>query len=110
MEERILDVRPEKAYITFFNALKEDGIKPLIKAAAKLYGRPIVLTDENYRLLYQYPKRKLGQNIWDALYEHGALPPETVWEYQQAFLQDMPQTYEPFYADWGLTKEFPGFQ
>lgn len=107
MEKRQIEVRPETAYITFFNALKEDGIKPLIKAASRLYGRPVLLTDENYRLLYQYPKRKLGQNIWDALYEHGALPPETVWEYQQAFLQDTPQTYDPFYADWGLTEEFP---
>lgn len=107
MKEKKSVIRPETAYITFFNALKEDGMEPLIKAASRLYGRPVLLTDENYRLLYQYPKRKLGQNIWDTLYEHGALPPETVWEYQQAFLQDTPQTYEPFYADWGLTEEFP---
>ena len=101
------DLCPEKAYEIFFNALKEDGIKPLIKAAARLYGRPVLLTDENYRLLYQYPERKLGQNIWDDLYDHGALPPETVWEYQQAFLNGTQKTYEPFYADWGLTEEFP---
>lgn len=107
MKEKKVEIRPETAYITFFNALKEEGIQPLIQAASKLYGRPVLLTDENYRLLYQYPKRKIGQNIWDTLYEHGALPLETVWEYQQAFLQDTPQTYDPFYADWGLTEEFP---
>ncbi len=97
----------EHAYITFFHALREEGVAPLIEAASNLYGRPVLLTDENYRLLYQYPKRKIGQTIWDTLYETGTLPSETVWEYQQAFLKETSEIYEPFYGDWGLAEDFP---
>lgn len=97
-----------KVYTLFFESLHEDGIEPIIKIAYEIFHRPVLLTDENYRLLYQYPKRKLNQDIWDALYETGTLPLDTVWEYQKIFLTDKPAgIYEPFYADWGPAAEFP---
>lgn len=100
-------VCPQNAYAAFFNALCEEGIKSLIQTASELYDRPVLLTDENYRLICQYPAHKLGQHIWDTLYDTGTLPIETVWEYQQAFLQNSPKIYEPFYGDWGPAKGFP---
>ncbi len=97
-----------KVYTLFFQSLYEDGIEPIIKIAYEIFHRPVLLTDENYRLLYQYPKRKLNQDIWDALYDTGTLPLDTVWEYQKIFLTDKPAgIYEPFYADWGPAFEFP---
>lgn len=100
-------VCPQNAYASFFNALCEDGVKPLVQTAAELYECPVLLTDEHYRLICEYPEHRLGQNIWDSLHDTGVLPIDTIWEYQQAFLKDSSSIYEPFYADWGLAKEAP---
>lgn len=98
----------ESVYALFFKALNEDGLEPLIHAAYEIFHRPILLTDENYRLLYQYPKRKLNQDIWDTLFDEGTLSPDTVLQYQEAFLTDKPSgIYDPFYVDWGPAAEFP---
>lgn len=97
----------EKAYAALFSALTEEGIAPLIQTASQLFDRPVLLTDENYRLICQYPNHKLGHSIWDTLYDKGTLPVEVIQEYQQAFLQNSSTTYEPFYADWGLAEECP---
>ena len=95
------------AYTRFFQALCEPGIEPLIEAAYEIFNRPILLTDENYRLLTQYPRIKIGSDIWDALYDTQTLPPETILEYQDAFLTGSGAIYEPFYSDWGLAQQFP---
>jgi len=97
----------QNAYETFFNALCELGVEKLIQAASELYQCPVLLTDENYKLLYQYPQQKIGISIWDSLYENRTLPSDIVWEYQKAFLLDINKIYDPFYADWGLAEECP---
>lgn len=100
-------VCPRNAYAAFFHALCADDTNAVIRAASELYECPVLLTDEHYRLLYQYPEHRLGQSIWDSLHDTGVLPLDTIWEYQQAFLSDTPSIYEPFYADWGPAAEVP---
>ena len=87
--------------------VESDGVETIVNAAYRIFRRPVLLTDEHYRLIYQYPQQKLGSDIWDTLLDHRTLPLETIWQYQDAFLKDSPATYEPFYSDSGLTAEFP---
>jgi hypothetical protein len=102
------EISLEKVYTIFFNALLNEGIEPVIQAAYEIFHQPIVLTDDNYRLLYQYPLQKLNQEIWDTLYEQGTLSQETIRYYQEMFLSDKSDDiYDPFYVDWGPAADCP---
>ncbi|MGI6256248.1 MAG: PucR family transcriptional regulator [Acutalibacter sp.] len=96
-----------EAYQVFFDALKKDSIDGLIQAAWDFFGLPILLTDENYKSVCQYPKRKLGQPIWDALLENTALPLEVIQSYNQAYLNNSEPYYQPFYSDVGPAVDCP---
>ncbi len=97
----------EEAYPVFYEALKKGGVEAIVNAAYRIFRQPVLLTDEHYHLIYQYPQQRLGSEIWDTLLDRKTLPIETIWQYQDAFLKDSPATYEPFYSDSGLTSEFP---
>lgn len=47
----------EEAYRVFFEALKQDSIEALIRTAWEFFGLPVLMTDENYKLVCQYPKK-----------------------------------------------------
>ena len=49
-----------EAYRIFFEVLKEDNIDAMVKAAWEFFGLPILLTDENYKSICQYPPKKAG--------------------------------------------------
>ena len=101
-------VSVESACMQFLDCLAKGGdITEIIQTAYQIFRRPVVLTDENYRLIYQYPNRKLGQDIWDTLYDSGILPHDTIRKYQQDFLKDPTEIYDPFFADWGDVSDFP---
>ncbi len=101
------DERIYKAYQVFFEAMKKDSIHDLIRAAAEFWNYGVVLTDENYYLISQYPKKKIGETVWDMLYEHKVVSYELICAYQEMYINDKRLTYKPFYADWGLTAKFP---
>lgn len=102
------DVNIESAYRLFMDCLSDGGdVNAIIKTAYQIFRRPVLLTDEFYKLIFQYPDRKLGQDIWDTLYDTGTLPHDTIYKYQKAFLKDPAEIYDPFFADWGDVREFP---
>ena len=96
-----------EAYHVFFDALKKDSIDGLVQAAWEFFGLPILLTDENYKSVCQYPNRKLGQPIWDALLENTALPLEVIQSYNQAYLTNNEPYYQPFYSNQGPAADCP---
>ena len=96
-----------EAYQVFFEAMKKDSIDGLVQAAWEFFGLPILLTDENYKSICQYPKKKLGQPIWDALLENTALPLETIQSYNQAYLNNNEPYYKPFYSKEGPAADCP---
>ena len=67
----------------------------------------MLLTDENYKAVCQYPRQKLGQPIWDALLQNTALPLEVIQSYNQAYLSDQQPYYRPFYSDQGPSADCP---
>lgn len=87
--------------------MKRDSVDSLIQAAWEFFGVPVLLTDENYKAVCQYPKQKLGQPIWDALLENTALPLEVIQSYNQAYLSDRQPYYRPFYSDQGPSADCP---
>ena len=46
-----------EAYQMFFEALKSDSIDILVQTAWEFFGLPVLLTDENYKRICQYPKK-----------------------------------------------------
>ncbi len=97
----------EEAYRVFFEALKQDSIEALIRTAWEFFGLPVLMTDENYKLVCQYPKKKLDQPIWDALYESHTLPLDVIQFYQQTYLNMEEQYYRPFYSHEGPAADCP---
>ena len=96
-----------KAYKVFFEALKLDDIDALVAAAWNFFNMPVLLTDENYKLISMYPRQKVGEGIWDTLLEKSVLPNATVEAYQREYLENQDIHYKPFYADSGLVAECP---
>jgi len=96
-----------EAYRVFFEALKTDETAAVVKAAWQFFGMPVLLTDENYRLVCQYPQEKIGEAVWDTLYEKKVLPRETIIGYQEEYLKNKNLIYGPFYADKGLVGSCP---
>lgn len=95
------------AYPVFFEALKSDSIEVLVQTAWEFFGLPVLLTDENYKRICQYPKKKLGQPIWDALLENSALSLDIIQDYQRAYLNTSQQYYPPFYSNQGPAADCP---
>lgn len=96
-----------QAYKVFFEALKEDSIEVLIRSAWEFFGLPVLFTDENYKLVCQFPKEKIGQPIWDTMFEGQSLPLETIKYYQQTYLNIDEKYYEPFYSCEGPAEDCP---
>ncbi len=94
-------------YALFYQALLKGGVKNIVQTANLIFNKPVLFTDENYRLICQSPEEPIGNYIWDTLYEKKTLSIETIWEYQHFFLNDQVNTYEPFYANWGVVKDAP---
>lgn len=101
------DFLTEDAYQIFFEALKKDSIDELVQAAYHFWGFPVLLTDENYKLICQHPDQPIGQNIWDTLYHHKVLPVETIQDYQNMYLDAEARYYKPFYSADGLAADCP---
>lgn len=96
-----------QAYKVFFEALKEDSVEVLVRRAWEFFGLPVLFTDEHYKLVCQFPKEKLGQPIWDTLFESQSLPIETIQNYQQAYLNIDEKYYESFYSGEGPAADCP---
>lgn len=94
-------------YKAMFKALEEPGFLPVIQAASKLIGAPVVFTDERYHLIAQHPMTPIGDMVYDTLLEQGSLPIEVIADYQQAYLMGEGKYYEPFYAEGGPAASWP---
>ena len=100
-------INTSDAYRTFFEALQSDNIDALVEAAWSLFNMPVLITDENYKLLCQYPRQRIGETIWDTLLEKKVLPLEIIEDYQKEYLENKNLYYRPFYADSGLVTGCP---
>lgn len=99
--------RKSDAYRLFFEAVCNGDVENIVKVAYQLFESPVVLTDENYRLICQIPNKPIGNLIWDTLYKTKTLPKNVIWDYQNLFLNNEGKIYKPFYANWGIVKAAP---
>ena len=85
----------------------DGGINAIIKMANKIFNSPVVFTDNNYRIISQFPHHTIGDPIWDTLIKNKILSIETVMEYQTLLSNEQADKYKPFYANWGLATNIP---
>src|SRR6476469_1217883 len=97
----------ENEYKEVFEAMLDGGINAIIKMANKIFNSPVVFTDDNYRIISQFPHDPIGDPIWDTLIENKILSFETVWEYRTLLSNEKADKYRPFYANWGLATNVP---
>ena len=95
------------AYKRVFEAMLDGGINAIIKMANKIFNSPVVFTDDNYRIISQFPHQLIGDPIWDTLIENKILSLETVQEYHTLLSNEKANKYRPFYANWGLATNVP---
>lgn len=100
-------VSETEAYKLFFNELIYSSPVHLVKAAAQFFGMPVLLTDEEYQLIFLYPEKQIGNDIYDALLERGVLPTILIQEYQTEYLKNTDRVYDPFYANTGAVASCP---
>ena len=87
--------------------MKTDSIHELVRRASEFLDCGILLTDENYYLVSQFPSKKIGEEVWDTLCEHKVLPYKVIKSFQEMYLKNEKKTYKPFFADWGLVGKYP---
>ena len=97
----------EGAYKRVFEAMLNGGINAIIKIANEIFNSPVVFTDDNYRIISQFPHHPIGDPIWDTLIENKILSLETVWEYRTLLSNEKADKFRPFYANWGLATNVP---
>lgn len=86
-----------ETYEAFFHGLKSNSLEELVKIAEQVFGLPLVLHDDNSRLLYQYPQKLLGEKMWDVFLKEKTPGAEVLQEYQRKMLSDKPVDFAPFY-------------
>lgn len=97
----------ENAYKKVFESMLDGGINAIIKMANKIFNSPVVFTDNNYRIISQFPHHTIGDPIWDTLIENKILSIETVREYHTLLSNEKADKYRPFYANWGSATNVP---
>lgn len=87
--------------------MDQPGFLPLIRCASEIFEAPVVFTDDKYELISMYPAKKIGDFVYDTLFEEGSLPEDTIAAYHEAYLRQPGTRYEPFFEDEGLVEECP---
>ena len=95
------------AYPVIFEGMKKDNIDQFIKTISDYFDHPVLLTDEHYKLISQYPNQKINNPIYDSFYDTNTLPIDIISLYQQTYLDKETKFYEPFYSDTGPAKDNP---
>ncbi|RAK11775.1 PucR-like helix-turn-helix protein [Halanaerobium saccharolyticum] len=93
----------------FFEIVVKNGdISSLLKEAYDFLGNPILVADANYRTLGYYPEQKIGDPVWDNMYQDGFV------NQKHMIMFDVDQTLEKLlnsdqviYLDWGFAEEIP---
>lgn len=94
-------------YKEFHEIMDKPGFQPLIRCASKIFGGPVIFTDDQYQLIAIYPTKKINDFVYDTLLTTGTLPEETIAAFHKAYLRKPGTRYQPFYEKEGLVKDSP---
>ncbi len=79
----------------------------ILQSAYRIFEAPVVLTNERYRLIAQWPREPIGDMVFDGLLEGPSLSMEIVQRYVQEYLYDKETTFSPFFVDHGVGGAYP---
>lgn len=96
-----------EVYQAMLAAMEAPGFLPLVQTASQFLGAPVVLTDDGYHLVAQYPPEKIGDPAYDTLLEKASLPIGIIDDFRKAYLENQGKFYEPFYSDAGPAAACP---
>lgn len=89
-------------------ALKKDGLNPLMMAVYDFFKCPVMLADINSRVIFQYPLQRIGDHAWDTIIEKKVLSSEETDLYiKDSQHSNKYEIWEPYYANQGMTANYP---
>lgn len=98
----------EFAYKLLFNALVSNDINIITQAAYEIIGHPLSLVDVEYNVLSLLPYKKIGDQLWDSMYEHKIVNYEMVLQLNIGKYQKGLDDHEDvLFIDYGIGKEIP---
>lgn len=100
--ERVL-----RANELFVKAARADGLRGLIEGAGQVFGCPVLLVDECFRLIASTAPGYGGDPRWEQLQRRQRLDEERMWQLLRENAPEDTPFYPPFYAERGLCREQP---
>lgn len=101
-ERRLLE-----AYRAIFDAVREPGTEHIMQAAHRIFGCPVLYTDEYFHVVSMIPATPIGDEAWDYMAEKKDMRHERIWAIMDEFLSGKQDFYDIFYADTGLCADCP---
>lgn len=95
-------------YQVFFEALARGGMENIAEAASRLLDLPVVIISAEYAVLGQFPKRWIGDLIWDTMVQEHKVPNEMIWQFKNdLYIKEVNGHEEPMFVDWGMVRNLP---
>ena len=101
-EQRLLE-----AYRAIFDAVREPGTDRIMQAAYRIFGCPVLYTDEYFHVVSMVPSTPIGDEAWDYMVEKKDMRHERIWAIMDEFLSGKKEFYSIFYADTGSCAACP---
>lgn len=98
----------DNVYMVFFEALARGGLENIAKAASGLFELPVVIISAEYAVLGQYPRRRIGDLIWDTMVQEHKVPTEMIWQFKNdLYIKEVNGHEDPLFVDWGMVENLP---
>lgn len=89
-------------------AIENADIQTILKTAHNFLDNPIIVADSTYRLLGCYPQKKLGDQVWDKLYEQGFVNQNHMRKFDvDKTLEKLLKSNKPIILNWGFAEKTP---
>ncbi len=94
-------------YRDLLNSTQADSILAILQSAYRIFEAPLVLTNDRYRLIAQWPREPIGDDVYDSLLQGTSLSIDLVHRYTQEYLYDKESPFAPFYVNEGIGGSYP---
>lgn len=94
-------------YRRLLDSAQSGSVLAIIQSAYRIFNAPLVLTNERYRLIAQWPREPIGDDVYDSLLQGSSLSIDLVLRYTQEYLSDKESPFTPFYVNEGIGGAYP---
>ena len=101
--------RVANASSRMLDVVTQEGIQPLVQAAAEIFGAPVMLTDQLFHIRAVWPKEHTGIPVLEDYLSSGSIKAENEWLILDENLSGNAPFYKPFYTNIGRCRDIPRF-